>query len=272
MGSNWQKLKAKIPPPAPKTDQKPPPHWVQNRERKKQKKAQNAQETQDQKPASKLTTPRAKTLPLPTSNSTEPTKVLGLDCEMVGVGPGGIESALARVAIINSYGNVIYDKYCQPLEKVTDYRTRYSGIKSKHLENAPPFKQVQGEVATIIKNRIVVGHELKHDFQALMLTHPFAQTRDTARYRPIQKSAGQPFSLKYLTKQILSIEIQTGPHDPTEDARAALALYKHLHKDWEATVKKKKISKKEEVKTETEPMDMDSDSGSSEEFEDSDSD
>ena len=61
------------------------------------------------------------------------TKHLGLDCEMVGVGPEGIQSALARVVIVNSYGNVIYDQFCLTKERVTDYRTKVSGIRPEHL-------------------------------------------------------------------------------------------------------------------------------------------
>jgi hypothetical protein len=42
------------------------------------------------------------------------TKLIALDCEMVGVGIDGKESMLARVCIINSFGNVIYDKFVKP--------------------------------------------------------------------------------------------------------------------------------------------------------------
>ena len=38
------------------------------------------------------------------------TKILGMDCEMVGVGPGGTDSVLARVSIVNHFGHTVYDK------------------------------------------------------------------------------------------------------------------------------------------------------------------
>lgn len=41
---------------------------------------------------------------------------------MVGVGPGGERSALARVCVVNSEGNVLLDTFVQPKEHVTDYR------------------------------------------------------------------------------------------------------------------------------------------------------
>lgn len=98
------------------------------------------------------------------------------------------------------------------------------------------FEVVQKEVAAIIDGKIVVGHSLLNDFRALMLSHPWHLCRDTAKYRPLQRSKGKPHALRYLMKTILGIEIQSGEHEPDEDARAALLLYKHLKKAWEKDI------------------------------------
>lgn len=50
------------------------------------------------------------------------TPIVALDCEMVGVGPEGKRSALARVALVNQEGHVLMDMHVKPKEKVTDYR------------------------------------------------------------------------------------------------------------------------------------------------------
>jgi len=63
------------------------------------------------------------------------TKVVGMDCEMVGVGDDGKESILARVSIVNQYGCCIYDKFVRPTERVTDYRTKVSGVRWTDLMN-----------------------------------------------------------------------------------------------------------------------------------------
>jgi RNA exonuclease 4 len=55
-------------------------------------------------------------------------KYLAIDCEMVGVGPEGYKSALARISIVNYFGHVILDTYVKPQEQITDYRTKHSGI------------------------------------------------------------------------------------------------------------------------------------------------
>jgi len=53
---------------------------------------------------------------------------------MVGVGYGGKDSILARCSIVNHYGQCVYDRYCLPTEKVTDYRTDKSGIRPEDIE------------------------------------------------------------------------------------------------------------------------------------------
>lgn len=72
--------------------------------------------------------------------------IVAMDCEMVGTGPGGRCNELARCSIINYHGSVIYDKYILPVQKVTNYRTRWSGIRKHHLVNAEPFEKAQNEV------------------------------------------------------------------------------------------------------------------------------
>lgn len=74
------------------------------------------------------------------------TAVVALDCEMVGTGPGGHCSELARCSILDYHGNVLYDKYVRPSQRVTDYRTPWSGISKHHLRDAMPFSQAQQEV------------------------------------------------------------------------------------------------------------------------------
>lgn len=62
------------------------------------------------------------------------TKAVAMDCEMVGVGPSGQDSILARVSIVNLFGKCIYDKYVKATEPVTDYRTTISGIRPQDLK------------------------------------------------------------------------------------------------------------------------------------------
>ena len=77
---------------------------------------------------------------------TSVTGALALDCEMVGVGPFGHTSVLASVCVVNEYGNIVYYSLSSPAEKITDYRTKYSGISKGMLDGAPSFESVREKV------------------------------------------------------------------------------------------------------------------------------
>jgi len=158
---------------------------------------------------------------------------VAMDCEMVGVGPAGAMSALARCSIVDFAGNVLYDKHVRPVEKVVDYRTAVSGIEPHHIHGpaAIDFKLCQIEVAAIINNRVLVGHALQHDLQALLLSHPRHLIRDTSRHKGL--CPRKPRSLKALVSERLGIAIQSGKHDSVEDDRSVMAIYKQLRREWE---------------------------------------
>lgn len=44
------------------------------------------------------------------------------------------QNLLARIVIVNIHGNCIYDKYVIPMEKVSDYRFKITGITEEHLK------------------------------------------------------------------------------------------------------------------------------------------
>jgi RNA exonuclease 4 len=52
---------------------------------------------------------------------------------MVGVGPSGSESALARVSLVNFHGAVQLDAFVRPRERVVDYRTEFSGVRERDM-------------------------------------------------------------------------------------------------------------------------------------------
>ena len=60
---------------------------------------------------------------------------IGLDCEMVGIGATGVQSALARCCVVDFDGEVIYDEFVRPPGFVTDFRTKWSGVRKKDLRH-----------------------------------------------------------------------------------------------------------------------------------------
>ena len=162
-------------------------------------------------------------------------KFIAIDCEMVGIGPQpDTTCALARVSVVDFHGVQLYDSFVLPRERVTDYRTHVSGITPRLLRQARSFDEVQQEVAKLLKGRILIGHHLRHDLEALLLGHPRQDIRDTSRYPPYRAIAGgRTPALRRLAMDILGVEIQSAEHSSLEDARAAMALFRREKEGFE---------------------------------------
>ena len=108
-------------------------------------------------------------------------KYVACDCEMVGVGAGRV-SALARASLVNWHGKILYDKFVRPKGKITDYRTRVSGVRKRDMDAAVNFDRAHKEVKALLAGKILVGHALKNDLSALKIQHPVEMIRDSAMY------------------------------------------------------------------------------------------
>ncbi|KAJ7866483.1 ribonuclease H-like domain-containing protein [Mycena leptocephala] len=173
----------------------------------------------------------------------QPGKYIALDCEMVGVGPEGAESVLARVSLVNFHGAVQLDEFVRPRERVVDYRTEFSGVREGDMANAKPFEAVQTQVAAVLKDRILVGHAVHNDLKALLLSHPHTATRDTQYYAGksgVVKS--KHIALRKLVVQEVGATIQGGEHSSVTDARATMAVYRLHRKEWERTAPRLRAS------------------------------
>ncbi|KAH9763886.1 RNA exonuclease 4 [Citrus sinensis] len=159
------------------------------------------------------------------------TDVVAMDCEMVGISQGN-KSALGRVSLVNMWGNLIYDEFVRPLERVVDFRTRISGIRPRDLRKAKDFPTVQKKVAELIEGRILVGHALHNDLKVLLIKFFFLLV-----VWSINTRNGRSKALRHLAAEILAVEIQNGEHCPIDDARAAMLLYMKNRKQWEKSVK-----------------------------------
>jgi len=162
------------------------------------------------------------------------TKIVAMDCEMVGVGFKGNDSIVGRVAIVNQFGQCIYDEFVQPTEEVTDYRTAVSGLTPNDLARGKEFSVVQKDVADIVKGRTLVGHSIKQDLRVLRISHARHLIRDTSSYKPFRELFdGKTPALKKLAEKLLGISIQTGAHNPVQDAQTCMRLYTAHRQEWE---------------------------------------
>ncbi|CEL98567.1 unnamed protein product [Vitrella brassicaformis CCMP3155] len=154
--------------------------------------------------------------------------VLGLDCEMVGVGPNGATSELARISICDDAGRIVMDEVVRPRSYVSDLRSSITGLTLGRLKQGISFDEARTRALLAMKGALVVGHAIHHDFQALEIDadDEGIQWADTQRLYP--HSRKQLPSLQSLAKKELGITLRrNGVHDSIEDAHAAVKLYQH---------------------------------------------
>ncbi|XP_042490692.1 RNA exonuclease 4 isoform X3 [Macadamia integrifolia] len=239
LNPNWAQLQQKLKSDAPK----PFKPSVDSDRKTQESVLGKRKERGDAEPTSQ------KSILTPVTNDCSLTDALAMDCEMVGVSSEGNKSALGRVTLVNTWGNIVYDEYVRPVERVVDFRTQISGIRPCDLRKAKDFQSVQNKVAELINGRILVGHALRNDLKALLLSHRKKDIRDTSEYRPfLNREEGRKRSLRDLASELLGIKIQNGEHCSIEDARAAMLIYQKNKKEWEKSIKEHLSFKKKMLK------------------------
>lgn len=166
---------------------------------------------------------------------------VALDCEFVGVGFRKT-NALGRCSIVDFRGQVLLDRFVHPAEPVTDYRTRWSGLRPQHLQKGIPLELAKQQVTNIIKDKIVVGHAIHNDFRVLCIPHPLHRLRDTASCKILREKAALPnnaCALRKLTQVLLGRTIQQKEHCSVTDARACMDLFRLVRAEWEPILQAK---------------------------------
>jgi len=211
------------------------------------------QHAANQKLAAKLAKQTSMNDALPPS---EKHRHIAIDCEMVGVGTDGKKSALARASAVDWDGTILLDAFVRVPERVTDFRTFVSGVRPKDIrvtnDAALDHEECRSKMEKLLQDKVLVGHALKNDLSALMLTHPREHTRDTAKYKPFMRATGRsggklrPRKLRDLVYEELGkrIQVEGEAHSSVDDARASMDLFKCVRGRWEkelAVGKKKKV-------------------------------
>lgn len=144
--------------------------------------------------------------------------LIGIDCEMFMTKSG---KRAGRVSMVDNTGKLLYDKYVIPTEPVIDFLEEYSGLNQNNTKNGIEFRQMQEEILEFIgTNTYICGHGLENDLEVLELYTE--HIIDTAYL--FLNSQGYKLKLKQLAWCYLKEVIQTGKHNPVEDALSCLKL------------------------------------------------
>ncbi|EEA06915.1 exonuclease family protein [Cryptosporidium muris RN66] len=194
-------------------------------------------------------------------------RALSVDCEMVGCGDKGQISVLGRIAVVNDKLELLMDTFVRPSYRVTNFRTKWSGLTWNDLKDGECFETVRQRFLHIVEHYrehseyglVIVGHDVSNDLQVLDWKPSDTEIRDTAMYYPLRRMLvnslldrglinksqtdgyiRQKVSLKTFSKYLLNRNIQEGSHCPVEDATCTMLLYLKARDKWENIIKNRR--------------------------------
>ncbi|XDV15245.1 hypothetical protein PO909_015369 [Leuciscus waleckii] len=133
---------------------------------------------------------------------------------------------LARVTVVNSSLQVIFDSFVKPGNDVIDYNTRFSGISEDDVKGtSSSLRDVQAVLLSFINaDTILIGHGLENDLASLRIIHN--NVIDTSVVFPHRLGLPHKRELNSLTADYLRRIIQesVAGHDTREDATACMEL------------------------------------------------
>ncbi|KAF4118622.1 hypothetical protein G5714_000673 [Onychostoma macrolepis] len=133
---------------------------------------------------------------------------------------------LARLTVVNSSLQVVFDSFVKPDKDVIDYNTRFSGISEDDVKGTnSSLCDVQAALLSFITaDTILIGHGLENDLTALKIIH--STVIDTSVVFPHRLGLPHKRELNSLTADYLRRIIQesVAGHDTREDATACMEL------------------------------------------------
>ncbi|XP_018358829.1 PREDICTED: uncharacterized protein LOC108758389 isoform X2 [Trachymyrmex cornetzi] len=160
--------------------------------------------------------------------------IYAMDCEMCFT-LQGLE--LARVSLVDLYGQVVYDTLVKPSAEIIDFNTKFSGITEDDMSNVTKtLPEVQNDLLNFIHaETILMGHSLGNDLKALRLIHK--NVVDTSAMFPHYLGLPYRNGLKTLARKVLNRKIQEETHNSIEDAQVVMDLVlRKAHYEWQQSL------------------------------------
>ncbi|KAN0009292.1 hypothetical protein ACTFIU_006571 [Dictyostelium citrinum] len=172
-------------------------------------------------------------------NLNESSKFFSIDCKIIEI--EGNKGTLGKVCIANQNGQIVYEKIVKPMDKIVDFRTKFTGLtRDKVQREGTDFLQVQKEVEKILRHKILVGHDLVHDLKNLKLAHKKKLLRDATQFTKFfNPDTNSEDSLKSIAKRELNFSPDNWEPSGKRDTIINVILYKQNHKEWETFINNK---------------------------------
>lgn len=102
------------------------------------------------------------------------TEKIAIDCEMMR---SNIGQVLGRVSVVNYESETIFDTFvCYPKPiNITKTDEEFSGIDWNDIDpqnGAQPFSEFQAQLVELLRDRIVIGHDIEKDLKAISMDLP----------------------------------------------------------------------------------------------------
>lgn len=147
------------------------------------------------------------------------------------------EEKIIEIAIILYDGKKIteiFSTLINPGIKVDYYVQKLTGIKSSILKSEHPFKKYSKQIFDLIKNKIIIGHNVEYDYRVLKnelkicnITYSAKSLCTIELCKKIHKDLDY-YNLNYLC-EYFKINL-ANHHRALDDAQATLSLFKILNK------------------------------------------
>jgi len=185
------------------------------------------------------------------------TDKIAIDCEMMR---SNIGQVLGRVSVVNYEGATIFDTFVYYPEPITITNTdqKFSGIGLNDIDpqnGAQPFSEVQVQLIELLRDCVVIGHDIQKDLKAISMDLPshiqrlqrvgsclspvifnitVRDTQKCSRYRQFANlGSHQGPSLKNLALEVLGRRIKQGRVSSVEDAIVTMEIYRNAEADIE---------------------------------------
>ena len=179
-------------------------------------------------------------------------RILFLDCEfvtgyqeMVGQKMKHVP-LLASVAILNYEGEILLNTRVTPTKKVWRYHPSITGFTARSLRNQRKEAEVKSEIKELVRDRILVGHDLSSDLKVLEIDRDrLCGIRDLSTSITIKVIMGvdKPrLKLSDVAEKLLGTKLRISTdndgvvtkacHSALEDAQVISYIYKKVEEDY----------------------------------------